>query len=107
MAKTKADLIEEVSARAKLPHMRAELLVSLVFDCMADAFHRGEGVEIRGFGSFTVRSYGEYLGRNPRSGQAVPVKAKRLPFFKVGKELRARLNSVHTGAGGPAALESR
>ena len=53
MAKTKADLIEEVSARAKLPHMRAELLVSLVFDCMADAFHRGEGVEIRGSGSFT------------------------------------------------------
>ena len=107
LAKSKADLIEEVAARTKLTHVRAELLVSLVFDCMAEAFHRGEGVEIRGFGSFTVRSYGEYLGRNPRSGQALRVKAKRLPFFRVGKELRERLNVVPVGAGGQTPLKSR
>ena len=107
MAKTKADLIDEVAARTKLPSVRSELLVSRVFDCMVEAFHRGEGVEIRGFGSFTVRSYGEYVGRNPRNGHAVHVKAKRLPFFKVGKEPREQLNSVHIGAGGRAALRSR
>src|SRR5665811_261125 len=107
MAKTKADLIDEVAARTKLPSVRSDLLVSRVFDCMVEAFHRGEGVEIRGFGSFSVRSYGEYVGRNPRNGQAVRVKAKRLPFFKVGKELRDRLNSVHAGAGEQTALKSR
>jgi integration host factor subunit beta len=107
MVMTKADLIDEVAARTKLASVRSDLLVSLVFDCMVEAFYRGEGVEIRGFGSFTVRSYGEYVGRNPRSGQVVSVKAKRVPVFKVGKELRERLNSVKTGAGGQTALKTR
>jgi integration host factor subunit beta len=99
VAKSKSDLIEEVAARTKLPRVRAELLVSRIFDCMAEVMQRGEGVEIRGFGSFTVRSYGEYVGRNPRSGDAILVKAKRLPFFRVGKELRERLNFVHVARG--------
>ena len=107
VAKSKSDLIEEVAARAKLPHVRAELLVSRIFDCMAEAFQRGEGIEIRGFGSFAVRSYGEYVGRNPRNGDAVRVKAKRLPFFKVGKELRERINAVNVGVPGPAAFKIR
>jgi nucleoid DNA-binding protein len=66
--------------------------VRQVFECMSDALRRGEGIEIRNFGSFSVRSYGAYKGRNPRDGQPVHVRAKRLPFFKVGKELRNRVN---------------
>jgi integration host factor subunit beta len=89
---TKADLIDVVAERTKLPRGRAELLVGQMFDCMVDALQRGEGIEIRGFGSFSIRSYREYQGRNPRTGQAVHVKPKRLAFFKVGKELRDRVN---------------
>ena len=59
---------------------------------MVDALKRGEGIEIRGFGSFTVREYKSYEGRNPRTGSPVHVSPKRLPFFKVGKELRERVN---------------
>jgi integration host factor subunit beta len=107
VAKSKSDLIAEVAARTKLPLVDAEPLVSRVFDCMAEAMQRGEGIEIRGFGSFTVRSYGEYVGRNPRSGDAVQVRAKRLPFFKVGKELRERVNFVDDGAAVQTVLKSR
>ena len=59
---------------------------------MVDALKRGDGIEIRGFGSFTVRDYKAYEGRNPRTGETVHVAPKRLPFFKVGKELRERVN---------------
>jgi nucleoid DNA-binding protein len=84
---TKADLIAVIAHRLRLPHPRAELLVDQVFSSMSDALMRGEGIEIRGFGSFTVRKYGAYDGRNPRTGDIVRVKPKRLPFFKVGKKL--------------------
>jgi len=107
MAKSKSDLIDEVAARARLSGTHADLLVNRVFDCMAEALQRGEGVEIRGFGTFTVRSYGEYLGRNPRSGDVVQVRAKRLPFFKVGKELRERINVVSVGVSRKAVLKTR
>jgi len=89
---TKADLIDIVAERTKLPRGRAELLVGQMFDCMVDALQKGEGIEIRGFGSFTVRPYKAYSGRNPRTGEPVPVPAKRLPFFKVGKELKELVN---------------
>src|SRR5215813_15207610 len=90
---TKADLIDLVAERTKLPRGRAELLVGQLFDCMVEALRRGEGIEIRGFGSFSIRAYREYQGRNPRTGEAVHVKPKRLAFFKVGKELRERVNN--------------
>lgn len=90
---TKADLIDAVAERLKLPRGRAELLVSHVFDSMVDALRRGEGIEIRGFGSFSIREYREYEGRNPRTGETVHVRPKRLAFFKVGKELRERVNN--------------
>lgn len=90
---TKADLIDAVAERLKLPRGRAELLVSQVFDSMVDALRRGEGIEIRGFGSFSIREYREYEGRNPRTGETVHVRPKRLAFFKVGKELRERVNN--------------
>ena len=85
---TKSELIEAIAARGELTKARAELVVNCVFDAMTDALKHGEGIEIRGFGSFTVRPYKPYAGRNPRTGNPVPVSAKKLPFFKVGKELK-------------------
>ncbi len=85
---TKSELIEVIAARAELTKARAELVVNCVFDAMMSALKHGDGIEIRGFGSFTVRPYKPYAGRNPRTGHPVPVSAKRLPFFKVGKELK-------------------
>jgi integration host factor subunit beta len=96
---TKADLIDLIAERTKLPHGRAELLVCQMFDSMVDALSRGEGIEIRGFGSFSIRAYKEYQGRNPRTGDAVYVRPKRLAFFKVGKELRERVNNGRGGKG--------
>lgn len=85
---TKSELIEAIAARGELTKARAELVVNCVFDAMTEALQSGDGIEIRGFGSFTVRPYKPYAGRNPRTGNPVPVSAKRLPFFKVGKELK-------------------
>ncbi len=90
---TKSELIEEIAQRTGLTKSRAEMVVGTVFDSMVDAMARGEGIEIRGFGSFTVRQYKAYEGRNPRTGAAVHVAPKKLPFFKVGKELRERVNN--------------
>src|ERR1035437_9235448 len=95
---TKADLIAVVADKLKFPWARAELLVDQIFSSMTQALQQGEGIEIRGFGSFTVRDYKAYEGRNPRTGDTVHVKPKRLAFFKVGKELRERVNrSKHAG----------
>ena len=90
---TKSELIDAVAARGELTKARAELVVNCVFDSMIEAMKEGEGIEIRGFGSISVRPYRPYAGRNPRTGQPVDVPAKRLPFFKVGKELRELVNS--------------
>ena len=91
---TKSELIDALAEkRLDLTKARAELVVNCVFDAMTEALERGEGIEIRGFGSFTVRPYKPYSGRNPRTGATVPVPAKRLPFFKVGKELKELVNS--------------
>jgi integration host factor subunit beta len=103
---TKSELIDAITTRGEITKARAELVVNCVFDTMTEALRRGEGIEIRGFGSFTVRPYKAYTGRNPRTGQAVDVPAKRLPFFKVGKELREIVNGsrrfpITSGNGGP------
>jgi integration host factor subunit beta len=89
---TKSELIDALAARSELTKARAELVVNCVFDAMTEALQRGEGIEIRGFGSFTVRPYKPYSGRNPRTGEPVDVPSKRLPFFKVGKELKDLVN---------------
>ena len=89
---TKSELIEVVAQEANLTKGRAELVINTIFESMVEALQRGEGIEIRGFGSFTVRQYKSYEGRNPRTGDAVHVAPKRLPFFKVGKDLRLRVN---------------
>ena len=89
---TKSDLIDVLCETQKMPKGRAELLVNVIFDSMEAALRRGERIEIRGLGSFEIRNYRAYEGRNPRTGTAVSVKPKRLPFFKVGKELKERVN---------------
>ena len=99
---TKADLITIIADKLKFPWARAEFLVEEIFLSMSDSLMRGEKIEIRGFGSFTVRQYRAYDGRNPRTGAIVKVKPKRLAFFKVGKEMRERVND-----GGQAGLPSK
>ena len=90
---TKSELVEAIAARADLSKARAEMVVNSVFDAMTDALRDEHGVEIRGFGSLKVRSHKPYQGRNPRTGKAVAVPCKRLPFFKVGKELKELVNA--------------
>jgi integration host factor subunit beta len=90
---TKSDLIDVLCETQKIPKGRAELLVQVIFESMEGALKRGERIEIRGFGSFELRSYRPYEGRNPRTGVRVSVQPKRLPFFKVGKELKERVNA--------------
>ena len=87
----KSDLIEVLSEEAKLDSQSAEFMVEEVFNAMTEALVKGDGVEIRGFGSFTVRKYASYTGRNPKTGKNISVSPKKLPFFKVGKELRERV----------------
>jgi len=94
---TKSELIERISEKLKLPNGKAEQIVNCVFDSMVKALQEGEGIEIRGFGSFTVREYKAYEGRNPRTGETVHVAPKKLPFFKVGKDLRERVNAAFLG----------
>ncbi|MDP3275798.1 MAG: HU family DNA-binding protein [Deltaproteobacteria bacterium] len=85
---TKSQLIEVIAERARLPRTRAEDVVNCIFETMSAALERGEGIEIRGFGSFTIRDYEGYTGRNPKKNEPVAVKPKKLPFFKVGKDLK-------------------
>ena len=90
---TKSELIETVANKLKLPKGKAELIVNCIFDSMEESLKQGERIEIRGFGSFEIRNYKAYEGRNPRTGEKVDVRPKRLPFFKVGKELKERVNT--------------
>ncbi|MFH1893810.1 MAG: HU family DNA-binding protein [Candidatus Zixiibacteriota bacterium] len=89
---TKSELIEAVSKKLNVTKDKAELTVNCLFDSMKDALKDGDRVEIRGFGSFSMRSYNGYNGRNPRTGDPVHVQPKNLPFFKVGKDLQERVN---------------
>ena len=91
---TKSDLIELISNKLHLPKGKAELIVNCIFESMEASLKRGERIEIRGFGSFEIRHYKSYEGRNPRTGDPVEVQPKRLPFFKVGKELKERVNET-------------
>lgn len=90
---TRSELIAELAAAN--PHLRSqdvELIVSTIFDEVAAALARGERVELRGFGAFTTKHRDARTGRNPRTGEAVSVDEKAVPFFKAGKELRERVN---------------
>jgi integration host factor subunit beta len=88
----KSQLIESLAKEESLPLRRAEEVVNTVFGEMEAALIRGERVEIRGLGSFKVKKYDGYKGRNPKTGEMIKVASKKLPFFKVGKELKERVD---------------
>jgi integration host factor subunit beta len=89
---TKTELVDAVARRQNIPRGIAERVVNVLFDGIRDALVRGDRVEIRGFGTFQARHYQGYTGRNPRTGQPIVVSPKVLPVFRVGKELRIRMN---------------
>lgn len=88
----KADLITALKNESNLTKSEAESVVNLFFDQMANALASGERAEIRGLCSFYVKNYKPYTGRNPKTGEQVEIKPKKLPFFKCGKELKERVD---------------
>lgn len=95
---TKSDLIEAVAQKTSLTKKKIESVVNCVFDTMFEALVTSDRIEIRGFGSWYVKDYKTYTGRNPKTGAAVSVPEKKLPFFKVGKELKKKIDE---GKGSP------
>lgn len=90
---TKSELIEKVVQTHGMLNMKvSELLVNTVFDSIEDALRSGDKVEIRGFGSFTIRERAGREARNPKSGEVVRIPSKKTPFFKTGKDLKERVN---------------
>ena len=89
---TKAELVEDVARAAELTKKDAERLVEIVFESIIDTLNQGEKIELRGFGSFRVRERGARRGRNPKTGDPVDIPAKRVPYFKPGKELKELIN---------------
>jgi len=89
---TKSDLIEAVAQKSNLTKKKVESVVNCVFDTMFEALVNKDRIEIRGFGSWFVKDYKTYVGRNPKTGTAVTVPEKKLPFFKVGKELKKNID---------------
>ena len=89
---TKSELIQRLAETEGITLKAAEVAVSTVFDSMIDTLVKNGRVEIRGIGSFRVKDYDGYAGRNPRTGELTNVRAKKLPFFKLGLELKQRLN---------------
>ena len=90
-AMTKAELVEEVAGMTQLTKKHAEIIVNTVLDCIVDSLRVGSKIELRGFGSFRVRDRGARIGRNPKTGARVDVPAKRIPYFKPGKDLNETL----------------
>lgn len=87
----KSELIEHLALKKNIPQKRAEEIINLIFSSMSEALVNGDRIEIRGLGSFIIKEYGTYTGRNPKSGEPITVSPKKLPFFKVGKELKERV----------------
>ena len=96
---TKAELVEEVSRVSDLTKKHSEVIVDTVFKSIIDALHRGEKIELRGFGSFRLRKREPRKGRNPKTGDKVDVPPKKVPYFKPGKELKELINKEPAPAG--------
>ena len=94
----KSDLITALSVKENLTEKDATKIIDLVFDGFSDALMKGGRIEIRGFGSFSVREYGAYNGRNPKTGEIVEVKPKKGAFFKGRRELRMRVGCKTGGS---------
>jgi integration host factor subunit beta len=90
---TKSELIEKLAQMEGITLKAAEIAVNTTFDSMGKALSQKGRIEIRGLGSFKVKDYGGYSGRNPMTGEMIKVRAKRLPFFRMGKELTRRVNT--------------
>lgn len=90
----KSELIERLAERTGINVMQAEDVVNLIYRKMRDTMIGGGRIEIRGFGSFVVKEYQPYRGRNPKTGEPIDVPGKKLPFFKVGKELKERIDNI-------------
>jgi integration host factor subunit beta len=104
---TKSELIERISQRMpRVPKRDVEVIVHTVFESMLDALQRAQRIEIRGFGSFAVKTRQPRAGRNPKTGQKVDVPQRRIPHFTVGKELRERLNQLAQPAPAPITASS-
>ena len=84
----KSELVQALKGKVELSKAQAEKVVDIFFETITDTLSRGDRVEIRGFGSFSVNSYKSYVGRNPKTGAQINVPPKKLPFFKVGKQLK-------------------
>lgn len=91
-AMTKAELVEEVASMTDLTKKHAEIIVNTVFESIVNSLRSGDKIELRGFGSFRIRQRGPRIGRNPKTGDQVAVPAKKIPYFKPGKELKELLN---------------
>ena len=104
---TKAELVEDVARAAELTKKDAERLVEIVFESIIETLNQGEKIELRGFGSFRVRERGARRGRNPKTGDPVSIPAKRVPYFKPGKELKELINDDNSGSHASAANPSR
>ena len=104
---TKADLVNDVANAAELTKKDAERLVEIVFESIIDSLNSGEKIELRGFGSFRVRSRGARRGRNPKTGDPVDIPAKRVPYFKAGKELKELINDDNSSSHAPSTNSSR
>ena len=89
---TKANLVDDVANAAELTKKDAERLVEIVFDSIIQSLNKGDKIELRGFGSFRVRGRGARRGRNPKTGEPVNIPAKRVPYFKPGKDLKELIN---------------
>ena len=85
---TKAELAARVADKVHLTNKQSEAIINIVLRCIAEALREGDKVELRGFGSFRTRSRNARQGRNPRTGEAVQVPSKRVPFFRAGKDLQ-------------------
>ena len=90
----KSELIEKLAETSGINVMQSEEVVNLIYKKMRDTMVSGGRIEIRGFGSFVVKEYQSYQGRNPKTGEKISVPPKKLPFFKVGKELKERIDNV-------------
>ena len=104
---TKAELVDEVARVVQLTKKQAETIVNIVFDSIVDSLRAGQKIELRGFGSFRLRSRKSRTGRNPKTGEKVEVPSKKIPYFKPGKELKELINKAlaEAGVGQPAEEE--
>jgi len=91
----KSELIDALAQEVNLPPREAAAVTNTIIDTMIEALAKGDNIEIRGFGSFVIKHYRSYEGRNPKSGKKIEVSPKKLPFFKVGKELREQVNTLN------------